>query len=149
MKSARIGCILMLVVGAYANIIYKAKFIGNWRVSGDSLVVHALSVSHCLAICNKDSSCDAITYYDELNKCRLFSRCSPLQIIARSSHYWFYAKRPPGKCSLWTLSNPASSILFFNFRKVFSVMVAVPKKREKEYYPTCQLLSKDSYNKID
>lgn len=80
-----------------ANIIFKAKFMGNWRVSGDSVVLHALSVSHCLAMCNKNATCDAITYHDKMSKCQLFKRCMPLRTVNKSSHHWFYAKRPPSK----------------------------------------------------
>lgn len=80
-----------------ANLIFKAKFMGNWRVTGDSIVLHALSVSHCLAMCNKNATCDAITFQDKLNKCQLFKRCMPLRMVHKSTHHWFYAKRPPSK----------------------------------------------------
>ncbi|XP_065221775.1 uncharacterized protein LOC135846546 [Planococcus citri] len=82
-------------VKIHGNIIFKAKFMGNNKVEGDGYSVHALSVSHCLALCNKNKSCDAVTFNDEIKKCRLFKRCVPLQISANNSHYWFYAKRPP------------------------------------------------------
>lgn len=85
------------ITSVYGNITYKAKFIGNVKVSGNSDLVYALSVTQCLALCNKNSDCDAITYYDELNKCRLFKKCAPVQQLNMSAHYWFYAKRPPSK----------------------------------------------------
>lgn len=94
-------CVLLIfafyAVGVCGNIIYKAKFIANVKVAGDSDLVYALSVTHCLALCNKASDCDAITFYDQLNKCRLFKRCAPVRLLHASPHYWFYAKRPPSK----------------------------------------------------
>lgn len=87
----------LCIVACGSNIILKAKFMGNWRVEGDGYSVLALSVSQCLAICNKNKSCDAITFNDEIKKCRLFKRCAPLEITAFNSHHLFYAKRPPGK----------------------------------------------------
>lgn len=110
----------ILIFGLYlaladGNITLRAKFLGNMKVEGDSYSVYALSVSHCLAMCNKNKSCDAITFNDENKKCRLFKRCAPLEIIVENSHHWFYAKRPPGKYLflLWR------GIFLWNIRRIF------------------------------
>lgn len=96
---------------ASSSLTYTAKFVGNFRVKGKGYTTTAHSLTHCLAICNKDKSCDGINYFTRMFKCRILTRCSSVQILNASSFHKYYTKRPPVAFGNYTYEEDSDTCL--------------------------------------